>query len=919
MKALRRFFTRVHNFVTRRHNDDRLREEIEDHIALATAENLRAGLSPGEARRQALLKFGAIESMKEDYRAERGLVFLDTFLQDLRHALRMLRKSPGFTVVAVLTLALGIGGNVAVFSLLNQTLLRSLPVQDPDRLALLKYSGIKSGTTEDMDIPVTFSYPMYKDLREKSRVFSGLLACEPYAQVNVSWHGQPRRSGAELVSGNYFQVLGVRPALGRLFSQDDETSPGANPVVVLSYRYWWEHFGGDPSVLNQTVQVNATPMTVVGVAQPGFSGVQLGMAPDLYIPLTMRPQIQNSSDLAGLDNVSDYFLELLGRLKPGLTPAQAQAELQPAFHTILESEVAAVRAAKMINSKEEQQRFVNLGKLALAPGEQGRPMLQQIVQRPLTLIMAMVGLVLLIACANLANLLLARGEARQHEIAVRLTMGATRRRLVRQFLTETLIVAIAGGAASLFVAWWILRYALSAIPSVLTPFFGGLTASLDPRVLAFAAGVTVLSAVVFGLVPAMKASRADLQDSLKEQGPGTSGGPGGVRLRKVLVILQVASTVTLLVAAGLFGESLIRVERTNLGMSIGRVVQFSLDPGLSHYSPAQTLALSSRLRRDIAALPGVASVGAAVIPLLANANTTATMKFQGYVPRSGDDLTMSLNWVTPQFFSTLGIPLLQGREFRESDSASALGVAVINEFVASKFFARRSPLGMHLAIGWAPDLQPDVEIVGVVGNTKSSDAHEDGQGFVYFPYAQNSGASSATFYVRARTLPRGVEGEVLGVVAKDAANLPIYNVRTLPEQFSDSLVFDRLISLFTLSLALLAALLAVVGLYGLMAYGVIRRTREFAIRMALGATRLNVLAPVLRQGIQLTLIGILIGIAAAFAVARLVGSLLYDVKPSDPLVFAVVPLLLIVVTLFASYIPARRAMRVDPIFALRHE
>jgi len=527
--------------------------------------------------------------------------------------------------------------------------------------------------------------------------------------------------------------------------------------------------------------------------------------------------------------------------------------------------------------------------------------------------MAMVGLVLLIACANLAGLLLARGEARQHEIAVRQAMGASRGRLVRQFLAESLIVAIAGGAAGLPMGWWTLRSALSVVPP--DAGLASLAASLDGRVLVFALAVTSLSALFFGLLPALKASRADLQASLKEQGTTTSAGAESVRLRKLLVVAQVASTAALLIAAGLLGESLIYLERTNLGMHVGGVVQFAIQPGLSRYSPTQTVALFDRLRQDVAALPGVASVSAATVPLLADEDSRGTLTFQGYNVTDPWDRTVQLNFVGPDFFSTMGIPLIQGREFREGDSSSSAKVAIVNQKVAQKFFPGRNPIGMHLGM----DVHPDIVIVGVVANVKSKDARDPGLPIVFFPYAQDPVVSGATIYVRTRTDPSGVATALRKVVERDAPSQPIDNVQTLAERFSDSMFADRLLAFFTLSLALLAALLAVVGLYGVMAYVVIRRKREFAIRMALGAARTDVMRLVMGEGFWLTLIGVVIGVLGALALTRFLASLLYGVRPTDPLTFAAASLLLTAAALLACYIPARRATKVDPMVALRYE
>ena len=906
-------------FFRREIAEQQLDSELQFHLDQQIAGHIQAGMDPDEARRRALAEFGGLEQVKEECRDVGTGRFIETLLQDTRYGLRQLRRDPGFAIVAVLILALGIGANVAIFSLVDQALLRSLPVQHPEQLVVLNSTELKSGSTStDYSLDASFSYPMYRELRDKSRVFSGLLACDPYNDVNIVWQGHSERASAELVSGNFFQVLGVGAAIGRVLLPEDETVLGANPVAVLSYEYWEQHFGGDPTVLNQTIDINARLLTIVGVARRGFQGVQYGTSPELYIPLTMKPQV--TPNWNGFDNVSDYFLAIMGRLEPSVPRSRVAAGLDPIFHSILESELAIKTAHKTITSREDQKHFL-AGKIELTSGARGRPVLQTLGRMPLALLMAMVGLVLLIACANLAGLLLARGEARQHEIALRLAMGASRARLIRQLLTESLMVATAGGVASLLVGWWTLRLILSAMSSVplAALLLSGLRANLDFRVLAFAASVTILSLLFFGLLPALKSSRADLHSSLKALATNTSGGVGSVRLRKLLVVSQVASSVILLTSSVLFVESLIRLERADLGMRIDHVIQFSIDPGLSHYSPDQAAALFDRLRQSIAAVPGVSSVSAAEHPLLAFSINVDTMKFENYNPGKGDDTTVSVNYVGPRFFSTIGIPLILGREFREGDSASSTQVAVINQKVARRFFLGRNPVGMHLAIGWGPDVHPNIEVVGIVADAKTIHPRDSGQPFVYFPYAQDSGVSGGTFYVRTQADPRTMATALRRVAARDAPNQPIYDLRTLAEQFNNSMSPDRLLTWFALSLALLAVLLAAVGLYGVMAYSTARRTREFAIRMALGAKRREVLRLVIGQGFKLASIGLGLGLVGAFALMRFLSSLLYGVKATDPGAFAGVSLILIAVALAASYLPGRRAIKVDPMVALRYE
>jgi predicted permease len=907
---------RLRSLFRRAQADQELDEELRDHVEGRTEEYVAKGLPRGEARRQAFLEMGGIENRKEECHDARRVLWLQDLVQDLHFGLRMMRKSPTFTIVAVLTLALGIGANAAIFSLMDQVLLRLLPVPHPEQLVVLSSTGEKSGTTAPdyaAGNAIIFSYPMYKDLRDHNNVLSGLLAC--YAMdANVSWNGHADKANGELVSGNFFQVLGALPTLGRVFSSQDETAPGANPFAVLSYRYWKQHFDGNPSILNQSIQVNGTPLTVVGVAQSGFTGVQTGAQPDIYIPITMKAQMTPGWN--GLDSASDYFLALIGRLKPGMTRAKAEAALQPLYSALLKSEAPLMTARNLLDSPEMQKRFLD-GKITLTPGEHGRPVLQYYLQTPLIFLMAVVGIILLIACANLAGLLLARGEVRHHEMALRLALGASRRRLVRQLFTESVMVAIAGGAAGLLVALLILDFMVSAIPRSLG--IVGVSKNLDPSVLVFAAAATIVSSVVFGLMPALRASRSNLQTALKEQAGSASGGAESVHLRKSLVVVQVAMTTMLLVAAMLLGNSLMHLDDVNLGMKIDHVIQFSIEPGLSGYSPSRTLALVDRLRQDISALPGVSSASAAENPVLADDDSEDTFTFEDHPRSPGESTDATANSVAPHFFSTVGIPLIAGRTFRPGDSSSTPKVCIINEYVAQKFFTGRNPVGMRVAIGWGPKIRPNIEIVGVVANAKYSDARDPDRPAVYFPYAQNAEVSTATFYVHTLLAPDATMTSLRNVVAQDAPSVPIYALETLRGQVADTMFSDRFITFLTMSFALLAAILAAVGLYGVMAYVTVRRTREIGIRLAMGALPRDIARMILWQGELLAAIGVLIGLAGAFVAARLISSMLYGVKATDPMAFALGALLLILIAFAACYIPTRRTMHVNPMVALRYE
>jgi putative ABC transport system permease protein len=834
---------------------------------------------------------------------------MGALLQDLRYALRMLAKSPGFTVVAILTLALGIGANAAIFSVTDQVLLRLLPVQNPEELVVLHSPGPQPGRNwSDGDKGAAWSYPMYKDLRDHNQVFSGLLGRFPI-QASVSGQGNTELANGELVTGNYFETLGVSPALGRVFNSQDETAPGANPVVVLSYGYWERRFGRDPGILNKQLAVNGTSMTVVGVARRGFFGVQIGQTPDIFVPITMKAQMTPNSD--GLADRQDHWVAILGRLKPGLNRARAQAGLQPEYSALLQSEVSTLKS-----SAQTKKEFVEK-KVLLDSGSRGRPILQRDAGRPLLILLSMVGLVLLIACANLASLLVARGEARQREIVVRMAMGAGRWRLVRQLLTESLLISLAGGAAGLIVGSWTLGALVSSVPENMGA--AGLQGKFDDRVLAFSLGLSVLTGILFGFLPALRSTRADLQSTLREQGANVFGGKSNVRLRKALLVSQVALTVVLLVSAGFFVRSLMNLKGQDLGVRTDHVIQFSVSPELNRYTPAQTIAFVDRLRENIAALPGVRSVSSAEIALLANSDSYANITPEGYPMTEDTNTDVQQNAIGPNFFSTMGIPLLAGREFDNRDGSAAPKVAIVSERMARTFFQGQNPIGRRFAFGSGNTVHPDIEIVGLVKDSKNTDLRQEIRPLVYVPYAQEKNLGNATIYVRTNVEPTAMATTLRKTVQTADANLPVFGLETLDQDLDEIAYSERLLTFFSLCLGLLAALLAAIGLYGVMAYMVSRRTREIGIRMALGATQKNVAWMVLREIVRISAAGLGIGLVAAFAIGKLIESQLFGVKASNPLVFLAAAVLLSTVAFLAGWLPARRAAGVDPIVALRYE
>ena len=833
---------------------------------------------------------------------------METFWQDIRFGARTLIKNPMFTAVALVTLALGIGANTTIFSLTDQVLLRDLPVDHPEQLVILRSPGEKSGrTSSDGDGAASFSYPMYKELRYRIDVLAGVLA-RYSVSLSVAGQGQTERVSGELVSGNYFQLLGVAPAYGRAFTPADETAPGANPVVMLSYAFWKRRFGGDPSVLNKTLQVNGTPLTIVGVTPKSFTGVQIGWTPDVFVPITMKPEMTPNWD--GLNDPSDYWLAIIGRLKQGFAAPLKQTALAPQYRAILEAQ-----AALMKQGSEAEKKFLEMP-LLLEPGSHGRPILQRDIKEPLLILTGMVGLVLLIACANLAALLLARGASRQRELAVRIALGARRWRLVRQLLTESWLLAGLGGGMGLLLAWWI----LDALVATLQRNMGaaGLAARPDRVVLIFVLAVSALTGMLFGLAPALRATAASVQGTLKEQGTSISDSPGNIRLRKALIIWQMAVTTVLLIGAGLFARSLDNLNRLDVGVRTDHVVEFSIAPELNRYSPGQTIDLADRLRHAIRTIPGLSSASAAEIPILADSSSTSNITVEGYDASPGENTDVGKNWVGPDYFSTMGISLESGRELSEADAASAPKVAVVNRAFVQRFFAGRNPLGSHFTFG-AGDVHPDIEIVGVVGDSKHSSVRGSIHSFVYLPYAQDKTLGQLTFYVRTEQNPTNISVSLRQAVAQQDPNLPVYNLKTLADQIDKSLFNDRAITMLSLCFGLLAAVLASVGLYGVMAYTVARRTREVGIRMALGASKSGIVWMVLGEVVRMVAAGLGIGLIAAYALGRLIESELFGVKSSDPIAFIVATLLLSIVALLAGYVPARRAAAADPMKSLRYE
>jgi predicted permease len=835
---------------------------------------------------------------------------MQSLSKDLQFGLRMLAKSPGFTAIAVITLALGIGANTAIFSLMNQVLLQRLPVKNPDELAILRAPGPVTGhVSSDGDGTESFSYPMYKRLRDNNSVFSGVLARYNFS-ASVASHGQTDRASGELVSGNYFGVLGVRPAVGRVFSQDDDRVPGAQPVVVLSYSYWTRHFGGDPSVLNQVLLINNVEMTVVGVSQAGFSGVQVGKTPDIFVPLMMTQEMTLYGET--LDKWNDYWMTLLARRRPGISERQAEAGINAAYRPLLEEQLPQIKSAW---NEDKRQRFLDK-KIFLSSGARGRTVVQRDSGGQIITLFVMVVLVLLIACTNVANLLLARGASRQREFAIRTAMGASRGRMIRQLVAESLLCAFGGGALGILLGTWLMRILTPVV--VANAGVQGLTEKLDPTVLAFAIGATLLSGVFFGLIPAWRVTGLGVADVIKDQGSTSSASVSHVGFRKVLVAGQVAFTMLLLAGAGLFTRSLLNLRNQDLGMKTDNVISFSIQPLLNGYDTPRSIGLIDQMRARLAALPGVRSVGTGEVPTLTGDDEGSNITVEGG-PQLAEDLQdVDRDAVSPGYFSTLGIPLLSGREFTKGDGATAPKVAIASEAMVKRFLPGRNPIGAHFAFGGGK-VTPDIEIVGVVKDVKQEHVSSAVQPYVYIPYAQRPKLTGMTFYVRSTQDPLLLGSALQGEVRQMDANLPVYDLKTMDRIVEEDLFSARMVAVLSASFAGLAALLAALGIYGVLAYVVVQRTREIGIRMALGAMAGQVRLLIVKEVGSMVLIGVAVGLPLAYGLARFSESLLYGVHAGDPAVYASGLGLIGLIALAACFLPARRATRVDPLVALRYQ
>jgi predicted permease len=831
-----------------------------------------------------------------------------TSLGDLRLAFRGLRRSPLFASVAILSLALGIGANTAIFTLIDQLLLRRLPVRAPDELVMLYQRGPHNGSNMGARM---HSYPIYQDYQKRAEPLAEVI-CRRLIPASISVDNRTERVQAEMVSGNYFTMLGVPPELGRVFNSpsDDQVYRG-HPVVVLSYDYWTSRFANDPSVIGKKILVNDYPMEIVGVSARGFGGLDPAESPQIRVPILMKPLMMPEWEWVHLDDRRARWVQVFARLKPGYTADSARGPLQGLFTQIRQYEMT-LPAAKDWSAYSREQ-FMK-GQLLVEPAAMGYSELRNSFSTALVVLMSMVGLVLLIACANVANLLIARAFMRQKEIAVRLSLGASRRRLVRQLLVESLVLSTIGGLLGLGLAVVLTRTLLAFVPSEGQPL--RITAHPDPRILTFTLVLSFATGIIFGLVPALRASRPDPWTTLKDTVGSIAGTGGSLFLRKGLVAAQVALSFLLLFGAGLFVRSLQNLKTTDTGVGLDNLVTFQLAPTLNGYDAPRTVQFYQRLLERLRSAPGVKAAALATVPILAGDEWDSSMSVEGHKFADGEDMQAFMNSLSPGYFETMRIPFLEGRDFTLLDAREDATVAIVNKKFADHFFPGRSALGKHIGFGGGPRAKLNIEIVGVVADSLYEGPREGIHRQVFIP---NWGRNSAALYVRMHTTSSSAYSVIRNEVKNLDATMPVYAMKTVESQLDETLLTDRLIALLSAGFGLLATLLAAIGLYGVMAFVVARRRKELGIRLALGAQPSGVVWLVMREVLILLSIGLALGVPAALALGRYVGGQLYGIQPNDPWMATGTLVLLAVVSAAAGLIPATRASRIDPILALRYE
>jgi predicted permease len=825
---------------------------------------------------------------------------------DLKLAVRGLFRNPLFSSVAIMSLALGIGANTAIFTLIDQILLRKLPVKNPDELVMLYQSGPHSGSNMGSRM---HSYPIYQEYQKRAEPLAEVLA-RRLADASISVDNQTERIDIEMVSGNFFSMLGVTPAAGRVFnSQEDDQTYSGHPVVVISYDYWTRRFNNDQSAIGKKILVNNYPMTIVGVSARGFAGIDPARSPQMRVPILMKPVIVPEWEWVKMSDERTRWVQVFARLKPGVTAETAQGPLQGLFTQIRQHEMTLPGAKNWTPFIRE--RFMQ-GKLNVERADIGYSPLRNDFSTALMVLMAMVGLVLLIACANVANLLIARGFMRQREIAVRLSIGATRGQLVRQLLTESVLLSLIGGVIGVALSVALTRGLIALIPQQ-QPLL--IQPTPDLRILSFTFALTLLTGVVFGLLPALRASKPDQWATLKDTVGAVAGSGGSLFLRKGLVAAQVALSFLLLFGAGLFVRSLQNLQTTDTGLKMENLITFRLSPALSGYDNPRTVNFYNELLERLRSSPGITSASHAAVALLAGDEWDSTTSVEGHQAKDGEDMQAFMNALSPDYFKTMGIQLIEGRDFTLRDIVENPKIAIVNQKFAQHFFKDKSAVGRRLGRGLGPETKLDIEIVGVVQDSLYEGPREGVRRQVFWP----GYGGSATFYVRTTDASASAFNIIRSEVKRLDAGMPVYDVKTVQGQLDETLLTDRLIALLSAGFGLLATLLASIGLYGVMAFIVARRRKELGLRLALGAEPSGVLWIVMREVLILLTIGLVVGVPTAIGLGRYVSSQLYGIQANDPWMAIGTVLLLAVVSAAAGLIPATRASRIDPILALRYE
>jgi predicted permease len=911
--VLKEQLARIRGSIGRREFGHDYDDELETHLALLAERFVRRGLSPEEARYAAKKQFGGITQMKNELRDRSRFRPVEAVLADCSYVVRQFRNSPLFAVAAVLTLALGIGANTAIFTLVDQLILRLLPIKDPQQVVALAAQGRFYG--DNMGINA-MSYPMYQTFRDRNQVFSRMMCRRP-VPFAVTANSESDVLSGELVSGNYFPLLGIRAVAGRVFDSNDDLHPNANPVAVLSYAYWKSRFAASNHVIGRTLLVNNYPVTIIGVSQPGFDGLEPGLPTQLFVPMMMTPALFPHHDFARMFDSRLRWLNAYGRLKPGMTIERAKAGLQPLFHQILRAETLEQGFAKA--TPYDKQQFLRMW-LDVIPGGQGNSILRQQYEKPLWVLMSLTGFVLLIACANLASLLAARAMVRQKEMAVRLAIGSSRGRIIQQLMTESVLLALIGGFAGIVLASMLVKSLLTFLPENPMGYASsyGISSSPDIRILSFAVGLSLVTGVIFGLIPAVQAARPNIADTLKAQAASVTGGAAQINFRKFLVVAQITLSLLLLIGASLFIRSLANLHSVSPGFKTENLVQFDVELAPIGYDQQRADTFMRQLESRLDHLPGVEAAGIAAEPVLADIDWESVVKVEGHENKPGEATHAYVNRVSPGYFKALGIHLLSGRSFRESDTVDSPKVVLVSESFAKHYFGNGSAVGHRIGRGYDPSTPTDMEIVGVVNDIDYQDLRQKESRQVYLCALQGYNFGG-TIYLRTKSDPRTVFASARGVVHDLDPKAPVLNMKTVEDQLEASLVTERMIASLSTVFTVLAVALAVLGLYGVMAYMVTQRAREIGIRVALGAVFGSVVWLVMREVVLLTVTGVAVAVPLAAALSRFIASELYGIKPTDPISIATAALLLSFIAMLAGYVPAHRAASADPLRVLRYE